>query len=81
MDERTIEVRLPDLGDVGAVKVVEWLVEVGASVEADDDLVEVETEKTTFVVPAPTRGRLARVVAEAGTPARTGDLLGELERD
>jgi len=80
MDDRAIEVRLPDLGDVGRVKVVEWLVEPGSPVEMNDDLLEVETEKTTFVIPAPATGRLARIVVPAGGEANADDLLGEIER-
>ena len=78
MSTEHIEVRLPDLGDVGDVKVVEWLVDIGQTIAQDDDLVEVETEKTTFVVPSPADGRLARIAVAAGGTARTGDLLGEL---
>ena len=79
MAEQRIEVRLPDLGDVGEVKLVEWLVAAGESVAAGEDLVEVETEKTTFVVPAPASGRVARIAIDPGGTARAGDLLGEIE--
>ena len=73
------EVRVPDLGEVNEVAVVEWLKAVGDPVAEGDDLVEVETEKTTFVVPAPVHGRLVRVVAREGGEIRVGDLLGEIE--
>jgi pyruvate/2-oxoglutarate dehydrogenase complex dihydrolipoamide acyltransferase (E2) component len=44
-----------------------------------DDLVEVETEKTTFVIPAPASGVLAEVRAPAGASLRVGEVLGILE--
>jgi len=72
-------VRLPDLGDVGEVVVVEWITSEGASVVEGEDLVEVETEKTTFVVPAPTSGRLRTIVARVGDRLRVGETLGEIE--
>jgi len=80
MGTEKVQVRLPDLGDVDAVRVVEWLVALGETVVEDDDLVEVETEKTTFVVPAPSTGRLARISASVRAMVRVGDVLGEIER-
>jgi 2-oxoglutarate dehydrogenase E2 component (dihydrolipoamide succinyltransferase) len=79
MPSGTREVRLPDLGEVVEVVVVEWLKAVGEPVAEGDDLVEVETEKTTFVVPAPGDGRLTRVVVREGERVRIGDVLGEIE--
>jgi len=73
------EVHLPDLGEIDRVTVVSWLANVGDTVNEGDDLVEVETEKTTFVVPAPHDGRLVRVAAEQGDEVFAGGLLGELE--
>jgi len=77
--ETQLEIRLPDLGDVDMVRVVAWLVEAGTSVAEGDDLVEVETEKTTFVVPAPFAGRLVEVVAAEGATLERGGLLGRIE--
>jgi pyruvate/2-oxoglutarate dehydrogenase complex dihydrolipoamide acyltransferase (E2) component len=72
-------VRLPDLGDVGEVVVVEWLKREGEHVGEGEDLVEVETEKTAFVVPAPATGRLRVVAARPGDRLRVGGTLGEIE--
>jgi len=79
-EESRDEVRLPDLGDVGDVVVVEWMKAVGDPVAAGDDLVEVETEKTTFLVAAPSHGRLGSIRVVAGGRATTGEILGEIER-
>ncbi len=78
MSEKVTEVRLPDLGDVESALVVGWLCEVGDAVEADDDLVEVETEKTTFVVPAPAGGRLEAIRTPEGVVVRVGEVLGSI---
>jgi pyruvate/2-oxoglutarate dehydrogenase complex dihydrolipoamide acyltransferase (E2) component len=74
-----IEVRLPDLGEVGEVVIVAWLKKEGETVAAGDELVEVETEKTTFVVDAPQTGRLARIAKRENETARLNDLLAEIE--
>ena len=73
-------IRLPDLGDVGDVVVVEWAKAEGEAVHEGEDLVEVETQKTAFIVPAPTSGRLRAITARPGDRLRTGEALGEIER-
>ncbi len=78
MDERT-EVRLPDLGEVEEVTVTAWLRQEGDTIEEGDDLLEVETEKTTFVVEAPQSGRLVRIVKKQGDRARRDELLAEID--
>ena len=72
------EIRLPDLGEVDEVRVVQWLKEVGATLAEDDDLLEVETEKTTFVVPAPIAGQLSEIVAAEGATVKRGGVLGRI---
>ena len=69
---------LPDLGEVDEVVIVEWLKGEGAAFAAGDDLVEVETEKTTFIVDAPAAGRIEHILRKAGEKARVGDRLAEL---
>jgi len=73
------EVRVPDLGEVGSVTVVEWLAKPGDTVESGAALLEVETEKTTFVIDAPRTGRLARVFVKEGEKARRDDLLARID--
>ncbi len=75
----TRNVNLPDLGEVDEVRIVGWLKRLGEPVAEGEDLLEVETEKTTFVVPSPARGRLARIAAQAGDRVKPGGLLGEIE--
>jgi len=72
-------IRLPDLGEVESVRVVGWLMSIGDAVAEGDDLLEVETEKTTFVVPAPTGGRLARIDVAEGATVDRGGTLGAIE--
>jgi len=78
MGRDVIDVHLPDLGEIDEVRVIEWLKRGGEVVCEGEDLVEVETEKTTFVVPAPATGRLARVTAAEGDTVLRGGLLGEI---
>jgi pyruvate/2-oxoglutarate dehydrogenase complex dihydrolipoamide acyltransferase (E2) component len=73
------EVRLPDLGEVDDVIVVAWLKQEGDSVAAGEALVEVETEKTTFVIEAPEAGRLAHIVRRENEKVCVHDLLAQVE--
>ena len=79
MEQNMLEVRLPDLGEVEAVRVIEWLKRVGDRMEEGNDLVEVETEKTTFVIPAPASGRLVEGATAEGATVCRGDVVGEIE--
>jgi len=73
------EVRLPDLGETGEVTIVEWFKHEGDAVSSGEELLEVETEKTTFVVEAPSSGRLTHIVKLRGAKARLHDLLARVE--
>jgi len=81
MNSETILIRMPDLGDVSKAVVVQWLQQVGSHLIEGDDLLEVETEKTTFVIPVPATGRLGKIVAEETTSVTTGEVLGEIETE
>ena len=53
------KVKLPKLGDTTEeVVVLEWLVEVGETLTAGDDMLRVETDKVDADVPAPVSGTL-----------------------
>ena len=79
MNAELVHIQMPDLGDVAKAVVVQWLQPIGASLLEGDDLLEVETEKATFVIPAPVSGRLASVRASETTEVTAGDVLGEIE--
>ena len=79
MKSETILIRMPDLGDVSKAVVVQWLQSLDSRLAEGDDLLEVETEKTTFVIPAPATGRLSKITAPETTTVNTGKALGEIE--
>jgi len=79
MKTETMSIRMPDLGDISSAVVVQWLQPIGAAVQEGDDLLEIETEKTTFVVPEPATGRLSHIHAAESANVAVGDVLGEID--
>ncbi len=74
------ELRLPDLGEGITEGIVgQWLAEPGSSVEEDQPLVEVETDKAVVEIPSPVAGRLAGVLAAPGAVVPVGSVLAVIE--
>ncbi|PWC81942.1 dihydrolipoamide succinyltransferase, partial [Azospirillum sp. Sp 7] len=73
------EIKVPTLGEsVSEATVARWLKKVGDAVAADEALVELETDKVTLEVNAPSAGTLAEIVAADGANVGVGALLGVL---
>jgi pyruvate/2-oxoglutarate dehydrogenase complex dihydrolipoamide acyltransferase (E2) component len=72
-----VAIRMPQLGEAAAeATVVAWLVQPGSPVKAEQELVEVQTEKSLLTVAAPADGVLTDVGAKAGDVLKVGDVLG-----
>ncbi len=80
MTENRYEFRLPDVGEgLHEAEIGQWLVQEGDWVEQDQPMVEIETDKATVEIPAPVAGRIAQILAPAGTIAQVGDPLVVIE--
>jgi dihydrolipoamide dehydrogenase len=75
------EVRVPDIGDFSDVPVIELLVSVGDSVQAEDPLVTLESDKATMDVPAPMAGVVKQLRVSIGDRVSEGSVLMTLEAD
>jgi 2-oxoglutarate dehydrogenase E2 component (dihydrolipoamide succinyltransferase) len=74
------EIKVPTLGEsVTEATVAKWMKSVGDAVALDEPLVELETDKVTLEVNAPTAGTLTGITAEEGTEVEVGALLGMLK--
>jgi len=78
-DPTLIEIRFPgeELED-GTATLSEWLVAAGDPVEKDQPLAELETEKVTLELAAPTSGTLSRLLVEPGTEIDRHTVLAHL---
>jgi 2-oxoglutarate dehydrogenase E2 component (dihydrolipoamide succinyltransferase) len=73
------EIRVPTLGEsISEATVGKWFKKAGESVQADEPLVELETDKVTLEVNAPSAGVLSEIAAETGQTVAIGALLGQL---
>ncbi|GGF66975.1 dihydrolipoyllysine-residue acetyltransferase [Alteromonas lipolytica] len=75
----TIEVTVPDIGDAADVDVIEILVKAGDTVEAEDGLITLETDKATMDVPSPKAGKVVEVKVKEGDKVSEGSLVLLLE--
>ena len=74
-----MELIVPTLGEsITEATVSKWLKKVGDSFEADEPLVEIETDKITVEVPAPTAGSISEIKVEEGTDVNIGGVLALL---
>ncbi|MCE2482291.1 MAG: 2-oxo acid dehydrogenase subunit E2 [Alphaproteobacteria bacterium] len=71
---------LPDIGEgLGEGEIVRWLVAPGAPVQADQIMVEVETDKAVVEIPAPVGGTLKAVGGAPGEVVAVGALLAVID--
>ncbi len=74
-----IEIRVPTLGElITEATVGKWFKKAGDPVQADEPLVELETDKVTLEVNAPSAGVLSEIVVETGQTVAIGALLGQV---
>ena len=73
------EIRVPTLGEsVTEATIGRWFKKAGDAVAVDEPLVELETDKVTIEVPAPSAGTLSEIVAKDGETVAVGALLGQI---
>jgi 2-oxoglutarate dehydrogenase E2 component (dihydrolipoamide succinyltransferase) len=73
------EIRVPTLGEsVTEATIGQWFKKVGDAVAADEPLVELETDKVTIEVPAPSAGVLESIAANPGDTVNVGALIGAI---
>ena len=71
----TIEVKVPDIGDFSDVPVIAVMVSPGDEVAAEDPLIELESDKATMEVPAPSAGRVVGLAVKVGDTVSEGSLI------
>ena len=74
-------VTVPDIGGAENVEVIEINVAAGDTVEAEQELLVLETDKATMEIPCPQAGKIAKVLVNVGDKVSEGSAIFELETD
>jgi 2-oxoglutarate dehydrogenase E2 component (dihydrolipoamide succinyltransferase) len=75
-----MDVLMPQLGEtVAEGTVAAWHKQVGDTVEADEILLDIETDKVSMEIPAPGAGTLTKILVEAGATVDVGTVLGVVQ--
>ena len=74
-----VEATVPQMGEsVTEGTIGSWLVKVGDTVEIDQALVEIETDKVAVEVPSPVAGEVAELLVEEGDTVSPGDAVAKI---
>ncbi|WP_319379825.1 dihydrolipoyllysine-residue acetyltransferase [Thiomicrorhabdus sp.] len=73
------QIKIPDIGDFDAVEVIEVLVSEGDSVEVDDSLLTLESDKATMEIPSPFKGTVTKVAVCVGEKVSEGTYVLDIE--
>ena len=75
----TIEVKVPDIGDFKDIPIIEVLVKPGDSVQPEDPLIALESDKATMEVPSPVAGVVKELKVKVGDKVSQGTLVLTLD--
>ncbi len=71
---------LPDIGDFDEVEVIEILVSVGDTVEAEDSIITLESDKASMEIPSPFTGKITEINISLGDKIKQGDSILSLQQ-
>ncbi|WP_404364995.1 dihydrolipoyllysine-residue acetyltransferase [Marinobacter sp.] len=73
------EIKVPDLGGADEVEVIEITVSKGDSVEEEDSILTVESDKASVDLPSPAKGRITKITVKVGDKVKEGDVVGMMD--
>jgi pyruvate dehydrogenase E2 component (dihydrolipoamide acetyltransferase) len=73
------DIHVPDIGSAGKAKIIEVLVKAGDTVEADQSLITLESDKASMEIPSPAAGVVESVSVKLDDEVGTGDLILKLK--
>jgi dihydrolipoyl dehydrogenase len=78
---KEIEIKLPDIGDFDAVEIIEVLVSAGDTIDKEQSLITLESDKATMDIPSPEAGVIKEIVVNTGQMISQGALILKLETE
>ncbi|HMJ65017.1 MAG TPA: 2-oxoglutarate dehydrogenase complex dihydrolipoyllysine-residue succinyltransferase [Candidatus Binatia bacterium] len=77
-----IELKVPEVGEsITEVEIGDWLKRKGETVQKDEPVVTLESEKATVELPAPIAGTVTEVLKKKGDTAKVGEVIAYLEHN
>ncbi len=77
-----IEIKIPAVGEsITEVQINEWLKSEGDLIKQDDALAVIDSEKTTLDLPAPSAGKLTKILHQAGETVAVGTVVAHMEEE
>jgi 2-oxoglutarate dehydrogenase E2 component (dihydrolipoamide succinyltransferase) len=74
--------KLPKMGEsIAEATITKWLKEVGDSIEVDESIVEIATDKVDSDVPSEHKGKLVKKNFEVNDVVKVGDIIAEIETE
>lgn len=73
------EIKVPDLGGADEVEIIEISVSAGDTVEEEDPILTVESDKASVELPAPGAGKITKITVKVGDKVKEGDVVGMME--
>ncbi|WP_423821190.1 dihydrolipoyllysine-residue acetyltransferase [Salinisphaera sp. SPP-AMP-43] len=73
------EIKVPDIGDFDSVEVIEVLVSEGDTVEQEQPLITLESDKATLEVPSTVAGKITELKVSEGSTVSEGDVIAMIE--
>lgn len=74
-----VEIKVPDIGDFDSVEVIEVLVAAGDTIEADQSLITVESDKASMEIPASQGGVVKALKVKVGDKVKQGSVILEVD--
>ena len=75
-----IELKVPEVGEsITEVMIGDWKKREGEGVVTDESLVEIESDKATVELPAPSAGTITKILKGSGEKAVVGEIIGYME--
>lgn len=75
------DIIVPDIGDFDEVEVIEILVNVGDTIDKDDSLMTLESDKASMEIPSATAGTITSLSIKLGDKVKTGVVIGTMSSE
>jgi pyruvate dehydrogenase E2 component (dihydrolipoamide acetyltransferase) len=73
-----IQVKVPDIGDLDEVEIIELMVKVGDTIAKEQSLITVESDKASMEIPSSHAGTVQKIIVKVGDKVKLGSVVLEL---